>query len=95
MQTDVKSQIDSKLQGMYRTSMRRKIKLLSDELQLCMNSRLRSRVVDVRNELVHEGRFPDNERGLEDFNLLLWMDFAILYRLVGYEGELPPPPTPK
>ena len=93
LQTDIKDQLEAKLQDMQRTSMRRKVKFLSDKLQLCMNSRLRGRVVDVRNELVHEGGFPDNERGLADCNLLLWMDFAILCRLVGYQGELPPPPT--
>ena len=93
LQKDVKDQLKSKFQGMYRTSMRRKVKFLSDELQLCMNSKLRGRVVDVRNELVHKGRFPDRARSQSDCNLLLWMDFAILCRLVGYEGELPPPPT--
>lgn len=92
-QEEVKDQIKSSVQGGYRTSMRRKIKLLSDRLSLSMKSKLRGRVVNVRNELVHEGRFPDNDRSIADCNLLLWMDFAVLCRLVGYQGELPQPPT--
>ena len=91
LQTDIKDQLKSKLRGMYRTSMRRRIKFLSDGLSLPMNSNLRNRVIDIRNLLVHEGRYPDNERGLADCNLLLWIDFAILCRLVGYRGKLPPP----
>ena len=94
LQKAVKEQLKDKVQGLYRTSMRRKIKLLSDRLSLSMKSKLRGRVVNVRNELVHEGRFPDKDRSLEDCKLLLWMNFVVLCRLVGYEGKLPlPPPT--
>ena len=84
------------VQGKGKTkTMRNRVDLLSDELALCMNSKLRCKVVKVRNSLVHEGCFPDNARSLEDCNLLLWMNFTALCQLVGYQGELPPPPTAK
>ena len=90
---DIKCQLRSFVLGGYRTSMRNRVDLLSDELSLCMSDELKSRVIKVRNDLVHKGQFPDYDRGLEDCNLLLWINFAILCRLVGYEGELPPPST--
>ncbi len=89
----VKCQLKSFVLGGYRSNMRNRVELLSEELSVCMSDDLRSRVIKVRNELVHEGRFPDNERSEADRNLLLWMNFVVLCRLVGYEGELPPPPS--
>ena len=90
---DVKCQIKSFVLGGYRANMRNRVDLLSDNLSLCMSDDLKSRVIKIRNELVHKGSFSDNERGLADCDLLLWVNFALLCRLVGYQGELPPPPT--
>ena len=81
LEKDVKDQLKPKVQGVYRTSMRRKIKLLSDRLSLSMKSGLRGRVVNVRNELVHEGKFSDKGRSIADCNLLLWVNFVALCRL--------------
>lgn len=88
----IKCQLKSFVLGGYRSNMRERVELLSDELSVCMSDDLKSRVIKVRNELVHEGRFPDNERSEADCNLLLWMNFVVLCRLVGYQGQLPPPP---
>ena len=92
---DIKCQLKSFVLGGYRTSMRDRVDLLSDELSLFMSDELRRRVIKVRNDLVHKGRFPDKDRSLADCDLLLWMDFAVLCRLVGYQGKLPPPLTAK
>ena len=87
---DIKCQLKSFVLGGYRTNMRNRVDLLSNELSLCMSDEAKSRVIKVRNALVHEGRFLDKDSSQVDCNLLLWMDFAILCRLVGYQGELPP-----
>ncbi len=88
----MKCQIKSFVLGGYRSNMRNRVDLLSDKLKLCMNDGLKSRVIKVRNDLVHKGGFPDNKRSETDRNLLLWMNFVVLCRLVGYQGQLPPPP---
>ena len=87
-----KGQLKANLQGLYRTSFRRRLRLLNEELSLKMNPKLINRVKNARDKLVHEGRFTSKtkKQRWSDYACLLWTDFSTLCRLVGYCGELPP-----
>lgn len=91
---DWRKHISTRLQGAYRQSFRKRLRLLSDDLDLPLNSQIRGRVVDIRNELVHEATFPSNrDKWLNDYQLLVWVDFIAICRLLGYKGSLPPIPS--
>lgn len=80
------------LRGGYRSSFGRKLRGLVNDLQLTLNSKLRGRVVKIRNETVHRGTYPSERSAwLNDYHLLIWFDFVALCRLAGYEGALPSP----
>ena len=79
------------LQGAYRRSFRKRLDRLSDELELPLSEDDCKRVVQTRNELVHNGRYPSTNRDdwHHDYMFMIWMDFVTLCRLSGYEGDLP------
>ena len=90
----IKQQIRNNLQGLFRTSFRRRLRTLSTHLSLDLNKVIMNRVYTARNDLVHEGRFPGKQREqqLKDYQSLLWTDAASLFRISGYAGELPAKP---
>lgn len=89
---DIKAHVTNCLKGAYRTSFRQKLKSLNESLKLGLNSKQRSRIVDVRNSLVHEGSYLsplEDGRWREDYHFLTWVNFMAICRLCGYRGELP------
>lgn len=86
-----KEQLKANLQGFYRTSFRRRLKLLNEKLSLQMNSKSINKVKNARDKLVHEGRFRGaaKKQKWSDYVSILWTDFIALCRLVGYDGTLP------
>ena len=86
----VKQHIISHLQGAYRRSFRQWLKYLIDGLDSGINSRTRGDVVNIRNALVHRGTYPSaTKEWLNNYHLMIWLDFVSLSRLVGYRGKLP------
>ena len=80
------------LQGAYRRSFRKRLKLLTKGLNLQLDDKTCDRAVKVRNELVHEGRYlPVNgdDYGYSQYKLMIWLNLVALCRLTGYEGDLP------
>ena len=79
------------LKGANRRSFRKRLDRLADELKLPLSIDDCKRVVQTRNELVHNGQFPSNNRDdwYRDYMFMIWMDFVTLCRLSGYEGDLP------
>ena len=49
-------------------------------------------MVKIRNKLVHDGTYPTELRQwISDNRFVIWLDFAILCRFIGYKGEIPDP----
>ncbi|MDE0197752.1 MAG: hypothetical protein OXK78_06140 [Caldilineaceae bacterium] len=85
-----KQQVLNSLQGAYRRSFRQCLKLSNEGLDLGLNAKKRSRVVSIRNELVHRVTYPSQfEKWSNDYHLLIWINFVFLCRLMGYRGEMP------
>src|SRR6266508_4142932 len=60
------AEIGQNLRGAFRRSFGRKFKALLDDLGMGMDSKTRRRVVDTRNSLVHDSKFPREDRAWED-----------------------------
>ena len=89
---DVRIHICNVLQGGYRYTFRKKLRLLRDDLNLPLNSRQIAQIVDTRNSLVHTGRYVSPSGGIEihnEFRFIVWANLIALLRLTGYEGGLP------
>lgn len=87
-----KDKIKSHLQGAYRSSLRRKLQQLNKGENVGLSYKDISRIVNVRNELVHEGTYGSNvEDGgwIADYTHLIWASLVALCRLTGYRGQLP------
>ena len=92
LQEHVKDHIRSHLQGAYRSSFRSKLRLLNDGKEMGLSDDDISRIVNVRNALVHEGTYRssfDIGGWAEDYQLLIWASFIALCRLAGYSGQVP------
>ena len=79
------------LGGAYRQTFRKRLRLLVEETNLSLSSTERSKAVDIRNELVHNGRFLSKNKNdwYREYSFMIWLDFVALCRLSGYDGELP------
>ena len=90
----VKQQLQANVQGAWRTSFSKRLKAMNDTLSLGMSSQFRNQAKRVRDKLVHEGHFPDEDSRLkwESFKKLLWIDFVTLCRATGYSSQLPNQP---
>ena len=79
------------LEGAYRRTFRKRLRLLVEERNLTLNSDDRDRAVRIRNKLVHEGRFLSENKSdwYGEYTFMIWLDFVALCRLSGYDGELP------
>ena len=89
---DAKDHIKNRLKGAYRSSFRRKLRLLNDSCGLGLSSSEINRIVTVRNSLVHEGTYSsrfDDGGWSDDYRFLTWTNFIALCRLAGYDDELP------
>ena len=84
----VQKLLKDKLQGTYRSSLRRKLKLLNETYKTCLNSKEISRIVTTRNDLVHKGTFMSKSWD-EDYQFLVWTNFIALCRQAGYVDKLP------
>ena len=85
-----KQQVINNLQNAYRRSFRQCLKLLVDGLDLHLEKEMINRVIDIRNELVHRVTYPTQfEKWSNDYRLVIWIDFIVLCRLMGYRGDLP------
>ena len=80
------------LRGAYRHPFRKRLELLVKETNLSLSSKDRDRVVKIRNELVHKGKFLSENRNdwYGEYSFMIWLDFVALCRLSGYDGELSP-----
>lgn len=92
---EVKRLLNNNLVGIYRTSFRHRLKLINTVFKLRMDSKTISRIVEVRDNLVHEGilKGKTNEKKFGNYLLILWTDFSLLCRFIGYEGDLPQSPS--
>ena len=79
------------LRGAFRLPFRMRLNLLVKETNLSLSSKDRERAVNIRNELVHKGKFLSENRDdwYGEYSFMIWLDFAALCRLSGYDGELP------
>ena len=78
------------LKGAYRTSFRQRLKNLVDDFGIPLNSR--DRMVKIRNALVHDGTYATELREwINDNRFVIWLDFVVLCRFIGYTGEIPGP----
>ena len=87
-----KDHIKNQLQGAYRSSFRRKFRLLNDSYGMGLSSSEIDRIVTARNSLVHEGTYSsgfDDGGWSEDYRFLTWTNLIAICRLAGYEDELP------
>ena len=87
-----KDHIKNMLKGAYRSSLRRKLRLLNDSCGLGLSSSDIHRIVTVRDSLVHEGTYLsgfDDGGWSEDYRFLTWTNLIALCRLAGYDDELP------
>lgn len=87
----MREQLAISLQGAYRTTFRQRLRQLVDDGKIDLESADLGRIVRIRNSLVHDGTYPSQERKLwlNDYLSMMWTNFAILCRLLGYEGQLP------
>ncbi len=91
-----KQHLTNQLQGAFRTTFRQKLRNMVSEVGLTLNRDEVSRIVNIRNHLVHEGTYrSDFESGswYEDYQFMIWINFIALCRLSGYKGDLPEYPS--
>ena len=82
----------NQLRGAYRQSFRRRLNLLTKELNLPLDKKNLSRAVNIRNELVHYGTYLSNKKGddwYSQYRFMIWVDLLALCRLAGYGDDLP------
>ena len=90
---DQKVQIQEKIVELSRRSFRRKLQLLSGELDLGLTDCQVTEIKNVRNSLVHKGTFPSpiqDRKWWNEYQLLIWTAFNTLCRLIGHKGRLSP-----
>ena len=80
------------LKGTYRHTFRKRLELLVKETNLSLSSKDRGLAVEIRNELVHKGKFlsENSNDWYGEYSFMIWLDFVALCRLSGYDGELSP-----
>ncbi|MCY4527958.1 MAG: hypothetical protein OXD46_02855 [Chloroflexi bacterium] len=78
------------LRGAFRHPFRKRLYLLAKKTNLPLSPKDINRAVRIRNELVHSGKFlsENREDWYEEYRFIVWLDFAALCRLSGYDGEL-------
>jgi hypothetical protein len=47
------------------------------------------RVTAIRDSIVHTGSVSTKNRPFDDYRFLLWVPFAVLARLAGYQNDIP------
>ena len=88
---EMREQLVKNLGGAYRTTFRDRLKQLATDHNLPLGPKERNRIITIRNSLVHEGTYPSsrqNETWFNDYLFMTWINFAILCRLLGYDGQL-------
>ena len=92
LDSETRKQVKRHLKGAYRTTFADKLMNLSEGLNLELQPKEISRIVRVRNSLVHSGTYLSplqDGKWADDYDLIVWTNFIALCRLSGYEGELP------
>ncbi|MXY43286.1 MAG: hypothetical protein F4Y50_04390 [Dehalococcoidia bacterium] len=84
----VRKLLKNNLQGAFRSSFPRKLRLLNETYKMCLSNKEIRRIVTTRNDLVHRGTYGAG-RWDEDYQFLIWTNFIALCRLTGYEDKLP------
>lgn len=79
------------VEGLHRRSFRQRLRDLF--VAHSLPRRRLSEIVEIRNYIVHYGRFPSNMSHANAYKLVLWAGFSVLARLVGYQGPLPEVPS--
>ncbi len=79
------------VEGLRRRSFRRRLRDLF--VTHSLPTRRLNEIVEIRNHIVHYGRFPPNMKPADAYELVLWASFTVLARLVGYQGPLPEVPS--
>ena len=82
----------NQLKGAYRQSFRKRLDLLTKELNLPLDNNARNRAVNIRNNLVHDGTYRSNEKRddwYSQYRFMIWVDLLALCRLAGYGDDLP------
>lgn len=89
---DLRKRAIDQLGGGFRRSFKRRLDLLTKELNLPLDNKARRRAVDIRNKLVHDGTYlSTNESGewYSQYRFMIWIDLVALCRFTGYEDDLP------
>ena len=80
------------LRGAYRRSFRKRLELLTKELNLPLDNKACRRAVDIRNKLVHYGTYLStnkSDKWYSQYRFMIWVDLVALCRLTGYGDDLP------
>ena len=88
----VKQKLKDSLRGVYRASFRRRLRELNKFLGMRLRESHISRIVEARNTLVHEVKYKSTFEELswvDEYRFVTWTNLCALYRLTGYQGELP------
>lgn len=88
----MRDQLANSVQGAYRTTFRQRLRRFTEDRDVFLKSVDLGRIVQIRNSLVHNGTYPSSQQPelwLSDYLSMIWTNFAILCRLLGYDGELP------
>lgn len=88
----VKQKLQNHLRGGYRASFRRRLRELNELLGMDLRENDIGRIVDARNTLVHEVTYQSTFEELswvDEYQFLTWTNLCALYRLSGYQGEMP------
>ena len=86
---EIQLHLNKALTGVRRRSFADKIRLLCNELTVPLSDDEITRIVKIRNELVHRGTFPpvsEDSSWLRQYNFIIWTDLMFLCRLMGYGG---------
>ena len=89
---EVRKHLTTFLRGAYRTPFLQRLTRLVEDRHVPLESEELEKIVKIRNSLVHNGTYPSSQQPelwLNDYLSLMWTNFAILCRLLGYDGELP------
>ena len=87
--TELVARAIDELQGAFRQSFRKRLKFLTEGLNLPLDNETCSKAVKIRNELVHEGTYLPGIDVYSQYTFMIWVDLVALCRLTGYKGDLP------
>lgn len=89
------STIREHLGGNYRSSFRQRLEHLLADLAIDVDDSVKIAVVSTRNSLVHNGRYKSLQQSdwENEYRRILWLSRLILFKLIGYDGQLPMRPT--